>query len=337
MARLLSFMVYLWHKKIYFIVPALFLPFIGFLWNLSVLPSYKASTTLSVDQKYISSPLLKNISSPENAAALERRIKNKSLIEDVLYDSGQILFDKIKPSPEEISLRSGDFLKALDFEILESGHIYIAYTHLNKDMAKHTLEIITTHFIDDILAPERLRIEEKLMNLAEQVQYYSTEEKKLALLLAKEQKKLAQASSKKQEEARLKTVVQTEFKVQKALAQKKLAQQDYEKRLVEARSLISGSKIGKNNLIIQFIEPPTLVSGKRELNDHAFVLWLAFKIGLLIGALGVLMSRLFENTLINDREIEDILGLPITGRIPHLGEISLSKGRVTVDPRHKYL
>lgn len=331
MTKVLISLVYLWNKKIYILLPTLALPLLTLAWSLGYQPAYEAVTTLGVNKNLVSSPLLKNLNQPENTSILERRLRNSKLLRDTLKDSG-LIFDAGHATDSEINALTAQFSDRIALTPINDESFQISYKNPTRANATRILETLSANFIDDILAPERLRTEEKLMKLAEQVQYYSEVEKKHEAKLNKQQQQLAKTSNEKKQNALLKDVVKLEFEAQKAAAQKDLAQEDYETLLTESRSLITGARGTGSNLILQYIEAPTVISGDRTLRDHIHLTFLSLKIGLLIGLLSLLIGRLTDKTLRTDQEIHDAFGLRILGRIPNLGEVSMNEGRLIVDP-----
>lgn len=331
MSKILTLLVYLWNKKAYILLPTVLFPIITLAWSLSYQPAFKAITTIGVDKRLVSSPLLKNFSTPENIEILERRLKGSSLLKDTVMDSSTF-FDNTNVSDEQIKSETISLATRVQIKAIDSENFQISYTDTSKENTVRILEALSNNFIDDLLAPERLRTEEKLMNLANQVQYYSELEKKHEALLNNAQEKLSKTQGEKQQNLLLKKVVKLEFDVQKASAQKDLAQTDYEKLLIESRSLITGARTDSTNPILQYIEPPVIVSGERTSSDHTYITYLSFKIGLLVALLSLFISRLMDTTLRTDKQIQEAFGLRIIGRIPHIGEVTFKDGRLIADP-----
>ena len=331
MTRLLTLLIYLWQKKALLITPALLLPLIAFIWSYNYQPYFEAVTTLGLDKRHVSSPLLKNIDTPENAEILQRRLTNQNLLKDTLVESS-VIFDATTSSETDIRAQISAFAKRIQLNIIDSESMQIFYRDSDKENAQRILENLSSNFVDDILAPERLRIEEKLMNLSNQVQYYNEQQKRSEAKLNQAQEKLTKTRNEKEQNTLLKDVVSLEFEVQKAVAQKDLAQEDYERLLIESRSLITGTRNGRGNLILQYIETPVVTSGERGLKDHFSIAWLCFKIGFFIGILSIIISRLLDQSLRSDEEIHELLGLKILGRIPNLGHVEMKQGRLIINP-----
>lgn len=332
MTRALTFLVYLWNKKALLLIPSLLLPIITLIWSFSYQPYFEAVTTLGVDKRLVSSPLLKNINAPENEDILYRKLVNSALLKDTLIDAS-VIFDVKQLSETELNAKIAAFAERTSLKVIDDSSFQIIYRDASRNDASRILETLSANFIDDILAPERIKTEQALSELSQQVQYYSEIEKKQKTKLNAMQAKLANAGSESAQNALLKDVVSYEFEVQKASAQKDLAQADYERLLQESRSLITGSRLGQGNLILQYIETPTVVAGDRGAKEHAYAGWLAFKLGLLIGLLSLLINRATDSTLRRDKTIYNTFGLKIMGRIPNLGEVSMNGGRLIVDPQ----
>ena len=324
MVQLIVFLAHLWNARYRLILPILALPAIALAWSMGNTPTYHATTTLSLERSKVHSPLLQNIASVENTEILNRFMHNPSLLEDTLLETGAIL-----PNMDDMSKRSAvdAMSKRISLKVVGDDRLQINYSDHNEASAIKTLEKLSMNFVDEILAPERLRIEQVLYSLGEQIRYYGELQR-----LAEEalEKALEAKKSGLQDPEHLKEIVRLEFDAGRNQAQRQLAQKEYDQLLSQAKSLRSSMNSVEGSTVLWFVETPTLVGAAFDRAYHISLAKMWAWIGLVLGLLWVALARLMDSSLRRGDDIEEYLGVKILGRLPSLGKLQVENGRLQV-------
>lgn len=335
MLKIAIFLVQIWNYRYQVLLPIILLPLMVLSVSLAYNPLYEATTTISVDRTKASSPVLMNISDPSNSLILERRLKSESVIRDTILSTGAVVGFELLPTEEKSNVLR-DFTNRVRMTILSDDMVRINYKGETPEKAENILEILVGNFIDEILAPERVRVGDLLASLGNQVQLYSEQEKKANERLSIMQAKLANTTGKSRE-ALLKELVGVEFNVQKAIAQKDLAQSEYEDLLLQSRSLMGGQFHNEPNAIMWIVDPALSLSTKRDMTYHMQILFVALQAALVLALVLVMYKKLTDSTLKKDSDIYDALGLKILGHVPNLGHVESEGGKLIITTQSKVL
>ncbi|MFT7144293.1 MAG: capsular polysaccharide biosynthesis protein [Alphaproteobacteria bacterium] len=336
MLKLAILMVEIWNYRFQVILPLILLPLMVMAWSFAYSPMYEATTTLSVDRVKASSPVLMNASDPGNSLILERRLKSEGVIRDTILDTGAIVgFDLYSKSAKEEAVR--EFSSRIKLHIFSDDMLRINFKAKTPEKAEQVLEYLSGNFIDEILAPERVRVGDLLSSLGNQVQLYSEQEKRTVDKLNILQEQLANTRKSSEKEILLKQVVAVEFNAQKAEAQKDLAQNEYEDLLLQSRSLMGGQFYNEPNAIMWIVDPAISLSPKRDMYYHLNLLFIAFQAAVVLALILVLNRRFTDKTLRKDDEIYELLGLKILGHIPNIGSVETDNGRLIINTQSKIL
>ncbi|MEC8066248.1 MAG: hypothetical protein VX154_00140 [Pseudomonadota bacterium] len=335
MLRLAIFLVQIWNYRYQVLLPIVLLPLLVLSISLAYNPLYEATTTVSVNRAKASSPVLMNISDPSNSLILERRLKSELVVRDTILDTGAVVgFDLLDKEQRNKELR--EFTSRIRMTILSDDMVRINYKGASPEKAENVLEVLVSNFIDEVLAPERVRVGDLLSSLGNQVQLYSEQEKRATERLNVMQAKLSRTTGKARE-ALLKELVNVEFAVQKAVAQKDLAQSEYEELLLQSRSLMGGQFHNEPNAILWIVDPALSLSAKRDMSYHINILFIALQAALVLALVLVLYRKFTDATLKTEEEIYDALGLKILGHVPNLGHVQNEGGKLIVTTQSKVL
>lgn len=335
MIKVATFLVQIWNYRYQVLLPVFVLPLLVLSISLAYNPLYEATTTISVDRAKASSPVLMNISDPSNSLILERRLKSESVVRDTILSTGAVVgFDLLSKEDKAEAIR--DFTSRIRMTILNDDMVRINFKGDTPEKAENILEVMVGNFIDEILAPERVRVGDLLASLSNQVQLYSEQEKRAGERLSVMQSKLANTTGKARDRL-LKELVNVEFNVQKAIAQKDLAQSEYEELLLQSRSLMGGQFHNEPNAIMWIVDPALSLSAKRDMSYHLSVLSMALQASIVLALVLVMYKKLTDTTLKNDEQVYDALGLKILGHIPNLGHVERENGKLIITTQSKVL
>jgi capsular polysaccharide biosynthesis protein len=314
----------LWAKRWHFLMPLIFVPAAVMAFFYSYQPLYTATTVVSVDADQASTSVLRHIERQESIDILNRRLMDDRLIEDTIKQSGLSLSLATKTKPQRDAFLQ-DFKKRINLAVLNAEMVRITYKAETKEEATHTLERLAINFIDEVLAPERFKAEETLMNLGEQVQHYARQEKTAFAELDQ----LNQTSNK--DAATLKQLVRLEFEAQKAASQRALAQESYDSMLAQSRKIIGDRGDDRRNGLLKIEDAPVVMASTLNNATQKQILITALFLGFMLGLILVTLSYLMDDTLRDSDDIYHELGLRILGRIPNLGIVQNDGGALSID------
>lgn len=321
---LMILFAHVWKHRFRLLLPVVLLPLVAVVWSLSQPVIYESLATIGVDKKKTTSPLLEDLDKIENQEILERFVKNADIIRDTLYETGGLVEGTL-PETESLALEKAQ--ERLVIDIPSAERIRLRYIGSNEKDSLKFLEKLSLNFVQEILAPERLRLEQTLFSLGEQIQYYREQEHLVTSALAKAKK--AEAAG-VQDEKMLKDLVRLEFEKERASAQRQLAQKEYDHLLKISKSLMRSMDDLSPSGALWFVESPVLVQGEKSVGYYIDLIQCMALIGFLLALLWIAYAKVSDNTLKSDAEITEELGLKIVGRVPHLGELHLQDGHLSV-------
>lgn len=329
MLKFAIFLVKIWEYRIQVLLPLILLPVAVLGWAVAYKPLFEVTTIIGVDRDKASSPLLMNISDPNNALIMERRLKSASVVKDAIVDSGAVIgFESLPTEEKQRAVR--EVASHIKMAVLSDDKVRINYKSRDEKKAERILESLAGNFIDEVLAPERVRVGDLLASLGHQVQLYSEQEKQYLSELNKLQERLAQTSGTKSKEEMLKKVVAEEFNAQKAAAQKELAQEEYETLLMQSRALMGSEYYHEPNAIMWVVEPPISANAKKDAGYFASLFWLSLQAGVVLALILSFLRRFTDKSLKTDAEIDEALGLKILGHMPNFGAVESKAGRLII-------
>lgn len=324
MNLLIVLFAHIWKHRFRLIFPVVFLPSVAVIWSLSQVVVYESIATIGIDKSKTTSPLLEDLGSPENQEILFRFFQNEDLVRDTLYETGGLIEGAL-PAVESAKVSSA--LKSLKVEVASPERIRLRYIGVSEKSSLRFLEKLSLNFVQEILAPERLRLEQTLFSLGEQIQYYTEQEH---LISAAHQKTKAAMDAGIKDDKLLKEIVRLEFEKERASAQHQLAQKEYDHLLSISKSLMRSMDDLSPSGALWFVEEPVLTRGEKTVEYYISLIKCMALIGFLISILWILYVKISDNTLKTDEQIREVLGLKIIGRVPHLGQLHMQDGHLDV-------
>ncbi len=138
----------LWRYRHAWFWPMVLVPLLVVAWAMGQPTVYTGSITLQLDQSHASSPLLKNWSNPDNEDVLRRVLNHPELLADTSRDSAAALV------PANLRL-----------DVLNSQLVRISYRTTTPKDLDTLMATLAYNFIYELLAPERLRLEQQLASV----------------------------------------------------------------------------------------------------------------------------------------------------------------------------
>lgn len=138
----------LWRYRHAWVWPMLLVPLLVMAWAMSKPTTYTGSITLQLDQTHASSPLLKNWSGNANQDVLRRVLNHPELLADTSRDSDAALV------PANLRL-----------DVLSPQLVRISYATSDPKGLDTLMATLAYNFIYELLAPERLRLEQQLASV----------------------------------------------------------------------------------------------------------------------------------------------------------------------------
>ena len=325
MTAILKLALALWDKKMQFFLPLFFIPLGVMAFYYGYTPTYTASTVISIDNTQASTALLRHVEREESQNILMRRLTDETLLIDTARASGLAPNIHALKAPKRKAVINA-MVSNTSLEVMNNEMLRINYSSKNKQEALKTLETLAPNFVDQLLAPERFKAEQALIELSEQIQFYNRSEKQKQGMLS--------ALNRKKNESNdqfLRRTVRLEFETEKAAAQHQLAKKSYENMLEKSQGLLAiNSRGGLKQNILRFEESPMIMPSTFGKTSPLFVFYSALLFGFIIGLISAFLSRLFDTTLSDADDIYTTLGLRVLGRIPHFGDVQNNSGVVSV-------
>jgi hypothetical protein len=326
MTRLVILFAQLWCKRYQLFVPLIIFPTLMLAWSMMHERTFVATTTLHIDKSQARSPLLKNITDETNQQTLERFLKKEEVVVDTLQETGLLLDGTPKAEQDAIVQQ---FQNSVEIEFLSENTLRLSYaTQAQQDM-ETVLETLSWNFIQEILTPERFRSELMLSSLAEQIRYYGTQEEAARNTLMAARNAPLPVENELQQQTRLKQIVALEFELQRASAQRQMAQDEYDKLFTESKALLTSLQGRGPNTVLRFIEPPTQIDTAENMDRHLSAVLQGVIFSILFSAFYIVFSQALNSSLKTDEDVLDNTGLKVLGHIPNLGKVSVIDGRIS--------
>ncbi|HEX2859579.1 MAG TPA: hypothetical protein VHP58_05240 [Alphaproteobacteria bacterium] len=243
---------------------------------------YTARVTLQLDVAEAKSPLLQNWQEAGHEQVLGDILHRPELLTDSARDGGQPIDGR-----------------ALDLRVLSDRLLEITYSSPNRSRLESTLDALAFNFIYELLSPERLRLQQRLQTLGDELK---TAQKPVD--------DPAQQAAHDAEVARLR--------------------QNYNEILTSLSTVNAAFDKGSPNALIWFAEPSRLVASPTALGRHVHDGLAGLLAGLLVSMFLVTLRRGRRAALATQENVAAITGLPLLGVLPDLGAVKVSPGYVDV-------
>lgn len=263
-------------------------------YTLRVPEPYEARALLQIQSDATRSPMLRDISAPGHADALRGVLTNPDLLADTGKDAGQVLY------PSHTTLR-----------VLNDHMLEIGYRSDNPQGLEKLNDLLSYNFIQGLLAPERMRIEQTITQNKQELEEISG--------------RLATSDGKD-------SVLRSQLTARQGKLESDTVQLQSELRLVNDAFSARGSQG-----LIWFAEPSTLMPhmdfNKRLLRNMLVALVMA---GALLWILRYL-PRGSRKTVADGNQAHDVSGMPLAGTLPWLGKVRVTPHGLRIKAQGKNL
>lgn len=294
----LLFMAEIWRERKALSWPLVGIPALALLLAAAQGERYTAVATLQLDSSKATSPLLSTITEPAQVRVLESIAKNPDVLADAARDSGTRL------SPRDVNLVA-----------MNERLIQLSATSHTPQGLENALDALAYTFITELLAPERLRLEQRLGHVQDS--------------LTQIQKQLENPTLAADERGALDI-------------KKTVAEQAYQTLLGQVESInaaFQGGPGGNPQAVLWFAEPAHIASRPHPLKYYLC----AGLMGLLAGVGGALVmlfwKRASRQSPVSETELSALTGLNVLGSLPNIGRVTLGPegarvhvGTTTLDP-----
>ncbi len=247
--------------------------------------TYTAAVTLQLDVNEAKSPLLQNWQAPGHAAVLNDILHRPDLLADSARDGGQT----INP-------------KGLKLHPVNDRLLTITYTSPQRERLESLLDALAFNYIYELLAPERLRLQQRLQEIGEQI--------------------------KKTQGATVDDAASTPNPDD--VAETAHLRESYNNILTSLNSVNAAFDKGAPNAVLWFAEPARLLPAPTEAGRHLHDALAGFLAGLLFSMIVVTLRRARRSALATQENIAAVTGLPLLGALPDLGMVHIESGVVNV-------
>ena len=160
-----------WRRRYIILAPIILLPIAGFFVGKLAPKTYKAHTSMLIQETALMNPFLEDLAVSskleDRIQGLKTLLHSRHILSEVAMERGVI--DETTPATErdrQIAKLSG----SLTVRMLGTELIRIDHQSNNPEGMKETLESVSTHFIEQLLAPERSSIKDSTTFLAENLE-----------------------------------------------------------------------------------------------------------------------------------------------------------------------
>ena len=160
-----------WRRRYSIIVPALLLPILGGTIGAVAPKKYAAHTSMLIQETAKMNPFLEDLAISamlkERFSALQTLLHSRHILSAVAMERSFITEDS---SPEQRDYEIGRLAGALSMQMAGKDMIRIDYKASSPDGMKETLEAISNHFVEQLLAPERSSMRDSSYFLSEHLE-----------------------------------------------------------------------------------------------------------------------------------------------------------------------
>lgn len=265
---------------------------------------FEAHTVLQLDTTKARSPLLQDITEDGHAETLLGILTSPNLLADTARDTGMGV------DPSRIGL-----------DVVSPRLIKITYTAKRAGGVEQLLDTLAYNFIYELLAPERLRIEQRLATTNEQLTAITA---RIAALQVYDPSATTAPAAR-------------DMEIQKLEAQQKLLQEAYTGMNADLSSVNAAFDKGAPHAVLWFAEPATLTPPEEPLLRHIHWALGGAALGLLLGLLLVMRRIVLPLSVISGDDLARLTGLPVLGDVPDLGDLRVMQGKMEVSVGQKVL
>ena len=151
----------MWRKRYIILIPALMMPPVGFLVGSMSAEKYQSHTSMLIQETSMMNPFLEDLAVSamlkERMEALRTLLHSRHILSKVASERGMIDNDTNSDEHDRII---GELSSRLNVTMAGKDLIRIDYVSDTPEGMKETLEIVSTQFIEQLLAPERSSIED---------------------------------------------------------------------------------------------------------------------------------------------------------------------------------
>lgn len=274
---------------------------------------FEARVLLQLQSEQAREPLLQKITAAGHKEALYQKLVNS----DVLADSGRDLGVMIRPDQVKLLVFNDHFLG-------------ISYSSMQRDKIEQVADNLAFNFIQQVLAPERARIERLLADdkqqLADVLKQLSTLKDGSSTDTAGEAAAGASASPAAHADAGVRLATLAELDLKRQQLENEIVQLQTSLRLVNTAFAQTGSEA-----LLWFAQPGVLAEPAPLL--LRLLLWMAFG-GLAGYAAAYLAFRLperWKDVVETPKDVVDTTGLPVVGTLPWLGHVRVGPAGAVVN------
>lgn len=284
--------------------PALFGAALGVLYTLLCPPMYEARALLQLQSEQAREPLLQKITAAGHREALTQKLLAPDVLADVAREQGV----DIDPSRIELSVFNDHFMG-------------IGYASHDRANLEHITDSLAFNFIQQVLAPERARIEQLLsesqQNLKEVVRQQT-----------------AAAAPQPATPAALPTT--TDDAATLALKRQQL-ETDIIQLQTDLRLVNTAFERNGSQALLWFAQPAVLVTPPSTAARLPLMLLLGGVLGYGLGWIVFVAPRRMRKGLVSQSTVVSITGLPLAGTLPWLGHVRVTSGGAQVSANGKNL
>lgn len=160
-----------WRRRYSIIVPALLLPILGGTIGAIAPKKYAAHTSMLIQETAKMNPFLEDLAISamlkERFSALQTLLQSRHILGAVALERG---FITETSTPEQRDYEIGQLAGSLSMQMAGKDMIRIDFKSSSPDGMKETLEAISKHFVEQLLAPERSSMKDSSFFLAEHLE-----------------------------------------------------------------------------------------------------------------------------------------------------------------------
>lgn len=305
----LTLISFAWRYKFHLFVPLLFIPALFVSFSVNKAEVFEATTTLYVEHAE-KTPLLQNLQDPKRMQILERTLHLPQVLESAVK--------QVSAAKAKDPMFMGELKKQIRLESIDKHILQMNLRLTEKQDLLELLGAVTQSFITEVLTPERMHTNQTLNFLAEKLK-----SRKLRLIVAdQELSKIQEVFGDKGSDLKqLKELAAKEFETQHLRTQYNIAKEEYDAYLKEEQSR-------QIKTVIRFVEEPTFIETMPRWLVHVNYLSLGLMVSLVMSLILITLSKLLDSSLRTDKQIKKFFDMPVLGRMPKLGDMSIEKGRI---------
>lgn len=281
MTWILVILAEIWRKRWTYGLPAIVGAVAAVAYTLMVAPTYEARALLQVQSDQARAPMLRQLDAPGQEAALRQFLTNPQLLSDTGHDAKRVM------DADDVTLT-----------VLNNHLMAVGYRSTEREGLEQTVDGLSYNFIQALLAPERMRIEQLIIQNQQEL-------KELDGRLATTDGKEAASRG--------------ELLARQNKLQTDIVQMQSDLRHVNLAFGTQGSQA-----LIWFAEPASLVPPLDAWARMTCNVLLGVVLGLFYGWLVYGRPRQKRRYLHHPDHAAEASGMPLVGTLPWLGKLKIS-------------